>query len=95
MGVRVPPPASSIAAVSRLPLDRWLSSRDAAAYLGVEASTMAKWRAHGVGPRYSCALGRDPRYLLSDLDEFMLSRMATNTAEAKHLRRARPVDGLP
>ena len=65
---------------------RWLSSREAAEYLGVERSTLAKWRQRGVGPRFSCALGRDPRYRMSDLEEFMTCDMATNTAEAHHLR---------
>lgn len=69
-------------------VDRWLDSSDAAAYLGVEVATLSKWRQQGSGPRYSCALGRDPRYRLSDLEHFMLAAMTTNTTQARSLRRA-------
>ena len=68
--------------------DRWIASKEAAAYIGVEVSTLAKWRQRGVGPRYSCALGRDPRYRLSDLEDFMVESLAGNTVEARTLRRA-------
>lgn len=68
--------------------DRWLNSKQAASYLAVEVSTLAKWRQLDSGPPYSCALGRDPRYRLSDLENFMLEAVATNTTEAKSIRRA-------
>jgi hypothetical protein len=67
--------------------DRWLPSREAASYLGAEPSTLAKWRYQGIGPPYSCAFGRDPRYLLSDLRAHMKSFIAKNTVEARSLRR--------
>jgi hypothetical protein len=69
--------------------DRWLSSRESAEYLGVEPSTLAKWRQRGIGPHFSCALGRDPRYRWSELESFMVVGMASNTAEARYLRRAK------
>jgi len=68
-------------------LDRWLNSRETADYLGVEPSTLAKWRYQGTGPRYSCVLGRDPRYRLSVLEAHMESGIASNTVEARTLRR--------
>jgi hypothetical protein len=68
--------------------DPWLSSKGAATYLGVEVGTLAKWRQRGIGPRYSCALGRDPRYLLTDLAAFMESSVATNTIQARTLRKS-------
>jgi len=66
--------------------DRWLTAADAAHYLSVSVTTLSKWRAAGIGPQYSAALGRDPRYRMSDLEAFMDSKMATNTREAKTLR---------
>ena len=66
--------------------ERWLSSREAAQYMGVAPSTAAKWRQRGIGPMYSCALGRDPRYRLSDLENFMAAGMTSNTVNARHIR---------
>lgn len=77
------------AAIGPLPTqDRWLTAAEAAAYLGVAVLTLSKWRAFGKGPRYSAALGRDPRYLFSDLQNFMVSKMASNCREARTLRQA-------
>jgi len=67
--------------------DRWLPPAEAAKYLGVEVSTLSKWRLRGKGPAYSAGLGRDPRYQLSELLAYMASKMATNTREAKTIRR--------
>lgn len=67
--------------------DRWLTAKEAAGYIGVKIETLAKWRLRGRGPRFSAALGRDPRYRLSDLLEFMSTKMAANTREAQTVRR--------
>ena len=67
--------------------DRWLPPAEAAKYLGVEVGTLSKWRLCGKGPVYSAGLGRDPRYRLSDLMAFMSSKMASNTREARTIRR--------
>lgn len=67
--------------------DRWLPPAEAAKYLGVEVGTLSKWRLRGKGPIYSAGLGRDPRYQLSDLMAYMASKMATNTREARAIRR--------
>lgn len=69
--------------------DRWLTAHEASAYLGVEVSTLAKWRTKGTGPEFSCALRRDPRYLLSSLHRFMTSSVVTNTTEAHEDRHRR------
>jgi hypothetical protein len=75
------------------PLDnRWLPPAEAAKYLGVEVGTLSKWRLRGVGPRYTAALKRDPRYRLSDLMAHMTSKMASNTREAKTVRDPKTVD---
>ena len=67
--------------------DRWVTASEAAHYLGVSILTLSKWRLRGTGPRYSAALGRDPRYRLSDLAAFMDIKVVTNTIEAKTARR--------
>jgi hypothetical protein len=64
----------------------WLSQQDAARYLGLAVSTLAKLRRLGKGPPYSARLSRDPRYRLSDLDSWLSDCMASNTAEAKSIR---------
>ena len=69
--------------------DRWVPAQEAATYLGVSMKTLAKWRVNGAGPEYSCALGRDPRYLLSSLHRFMIEAVVTNTTEAHHDRERR------
>lgn len=67
--------------------NRWLTAEQAAGYLGVKTETLSKWRLRGQGPRYSAALRRDPRYRLSDLMEHMMTKMASNTREARTIRR--------
>ena len=68
--------------------DRWVTPMEAARYLSVTTGTLAKWRQQGIGPRYSAALGRDPRYRMSHLSAFMDCKMAGNTREALTLRRS-------
>jgi excisionase family DNA binding protein len=46
------------------------SRPEAATYLGVSVSTMARWAHHKCGPAYKRA-GRKTRYLKRDLDEFL------------------------
>lgn len=79
--------------------DRWLTAFEAADYLSVSVLTLSKWRGNGSGPRYSAALGRDPRYRMSDLVTFMDSKMVSNTIEARTARRGwtqhQPVTNYP
>lgn len=46
------------------------SRTEAAAYLGVSVSTMARWAHLQTGPAYKRA-GRKTRYLQADLDAFL------------------------
>jgi hypothetical protein len=71
------------------PRGRGLTAKEAALYLGVKVSTLSAWRSAGKGPRYSCALGRDPRYAVPDLEEFLwgAGRVVQNSVQAKHKRR--------
>lgn len=66
--------------------DRYLNVNETAHYISVAVATLSKWRLRGIGPRYSAALGRDPRYRLSDIIEFMNTKMAVNTREARTVR---------
>lgn len=72
---------------------RGLTAQEAAAYIGIKVSTLAKWRQLGVGPPYSDRLGRDPRYHQNDLDAFLWGDgVAHNSVEAKHRRRRRKTE---
>ena len=53
--------------------DKILSVMQAAAYLGSNANTLAKWRREGVGPPYILNPGAQPwpYYRLSDLDRYL------------------------
>jgi predicted DNA-binding transcriptional regulator AlpA len=50
----------------------------AANHLGVSVRTMQNWRQVGGGPRY-VKLGRAVRYRMSDLDDFINSRVREST----------------
>ena len=47
-----------------------MSREEAAVYLGVSVSTMARWAHQKVGPAYKRA-GRKTRYSVTDLDSFL------------------------
>ena len=57
-----------------------LSTEAAARRLGLSASTLAKARLTGRGPRY-VKLGASVRYRAADLDEFVSQRQRMNTSE--------------
>ena len=52
--------------------DRWLSGREAGAYLGLTGDTMKTYREKQIGPPYARFNGRVIRYRLSDLIQFCL-----------------------
>jgi|SRR6516164_4934757 predicted DNA-binding transcriptional regulator AlpA len=58
-----------------------LSTKEAAKYLGLSPSTLAKLRLSGNGPVYS-KLGRRVVYLIEKLKEWLTSREARNTSDA-------------
>jgi hypothetical protein len=68
-------------------MDRWVTAKEAGEYLSVELSTLAKWRQRGTGPSFSATLGRDPRYRLSALEDYMMAGVAENTTQARTIRR--------
>lgn len=92
---RSAPSGSPEPGVRALPVEaarrgRGLTAHEAAEFLGVKISTLAKWRQLGIGPPYSDRLGRDPRYHSADLDDFLWGEgVVRNSVEAKHRRRRR------
>lgn len=55
-----------------------LRPREAAQYLGLAYSTLAKWRVTGDGPRFS-VLGRAISYNIEDLDDWVKGRCRSST----------------
>jgi excisionase family DNA binding protein len=64
----------------------WLFDKDAAEYIGVATSTLAKWRITGEGPKYA-RVGKRVLYLREDLDAWMKDQRVSSTAETPASRR--------
>mgnify|MGYP003115941869 CR=1 FL=1 len=60
--------------------DKLLSRAEAAAYLQVSASSLARWASNKRGPSYY-RLGRETRYYVSDLESFRASRRVVPAAD--------------
>jgi predicted DNA-binding transcriptional regulator AlpA len=60
---------------------RKLRAPEAAAYIGLSASTLAKMRLRGDGPVYSKAGPRIVVYDVRDLNAYLEARKRTNTSE--------------
>lgn len=58
----------------------YISTKDAASYLGLAKTTLDKCRHFGGGPKYY-RFGGAIRYRLSDLDAWAESRTALSTSE--------------
>jgi predicted DNA-binding transcriptional regulator AlpA len=58
-----------------------LHARDAARFVGLSESTLAKLRLNGNGPVY-CKLGRRVVYRPADLEQWVQSRTARDTSDA-------------
>lgn len=54
--------------------DRFLRPGAAAAYLGISSRYLGKLRRAGKGPRAYCRPGSQPRYLLSELEDWARGR---------------------
>jgi len=59
---------------------RYVSAAEAARYLGVSQSMLAKRRLSGDGPRYS-KLGKRVLYEVADLDAWIANRKHQSTSE--------------
>ena len=60
----------------------YFTPREAAAYLRMSPSTLAKLRVYGGGPRFS-RLGRAVRYCRTELDLYCTSKAVGSTAEGE------------
>ncbi|MBP6010739.1 MAG: helix-turn-helix domain-containing protein [Alphaproteobacteria bacterium] len=56
---------------------------DAAKYIGLSASTLAKLRMHGTGPTYAKLGPRVVVYRIADLDAWLASNRRKSTVEPK------------
>ena len=64
----------------RHPTPEFLTTSQAAAYLGVSKPRMEGWRCHGGGPPFT-KLGRIVRYKRSELDAFMRAHQRRRTSD--------------
>jgi|KBSSwiStaDraftv2_1062776.scaffolds.fasta_scaffold795816_1 excisionase family DNA binding protein len=62
-------------------ISKVLSASEAAQYVGLSESTLAKLRLNGKGPLY-CKLGRRVLYRPPDLDQWLQSRTTHDTSDA-------------
>lgn len=70
----------------------WLSTAEAAYYLGVSTHTLYKWRWLGEGPS-AARVGRVIRYRRPALDAWLLGRPQRGAATTAARRAASPVSG--
>ncbi|WP_420435061.1 helix-turn-helix transcriptional regulator [Hyphobacterium sp.] len=64
-----------------------MTPRQAAAYLNLAVSSLAKWRVEGIGPSY-IKLGSAVRYRRTDLDDWIGSKVQSSTSQ-DHLAQER------
>ncbi len=60
--------------------NEYLTPPEAAQYLRISASTLAKLRVYGGGPPF-IRIGRAVRYSRAELDAYMAARIARSTSE--------------
>ena len=58
----------------------YMNPKQAAGYLGLSTSQLAKWRVYGGGPAYSKAC-RSVRYTRDELDAWMAARVRRSTSD--------------
>jgi predicted DNA-binding transcriptional regulator AlpA len=64
-------------------IDRLLSQRQAADYLGLTIPTLQRQRTDGTGPRFLKLGKRKVAYRLSDIHEWIDGRVVRSTADAR------------
>jgi excisionase family DNA binding protein len=62
----------------------WLTRKEAAAYLRIGESTLAKLFVSGGGPE-AIKIGKSVRYCRSDLDAWMSGRKRASTSDNRHV----------
>jgi excisionase family DNA binding protein len=69
----------SSVAMSGTPLPRWMTTGQAAQYLGCSEATLRQWRSRGTSPRdHKPAGSRLVRYQREDLDDFLAPGSTTH-----------------
>ena len=63
-------------------MERLVTEREAADFLGYSTRALQNWRLRGGGPRYVRVSGRSVRYRRRDLIEWADRRLLSNTSEA-------------
>jgi excisionase family DNA binding protein len=59
---------------------KYLTPLEAARYVRISVSTLAKWRVYGGGPPF-IRIGRVIRYSRGELDAYMAARIARSTSD--------------
>jgi predicted DNA-binding transcriptional regulator AlpA len=73
-------------------VQRLLRPPEAAPYIGLSVSTLAKQRLRGDGPKFVRLSPRAVGYLQADLDEWIASRRCLSTSEYGRLSSAPPTE---
>lgn len=63
-------------------MQKYLRRKEAAAYLGIAAQTLARWAVEGFGPAM-CKMGRAVAYSVEDLEQFARSRRVAASTSAE------------
>lgn len=74
---------TKLAEFRRQETPEYMTTPQAATYLGLSTQFLEIARCRGAGPKY-IKLAQAVRYSKADLDEFMLARRKNHTAEASH-----------
>ncbi len=62
-------------------IDHLLTPQQAADYLGLKISALARWRMAGGGPKYVKINARARRYRKTDLEAWVEARLRTSTSD--------------
>src|SRR5262245_27414585 len=85
-----PKGARSMAPTAAIRDQKWLSPGEAALYLRLSASTLAKWRLTGLGPAYRKVGHRSVLYSIEEINAWLEQRRFRSTSEVP--ARQQPVD---
>lgn len=77
-----PPPATDQTTKAIALISALLTTTEAAQFLNIQPSTLEQQRWNGTGPRF-CKIGRNVRYRLADLEDYVNQRVYTSTTEAR------------
>ena len=60
----------------------FMTTREAAAYMGLKDNTLEIWRLRGTGPKF-VKFGRAVRYRIADLEKYIEGQIRQSTSEKK------------